>query len=113
MGYQFLAEAKRLLELESDIERPFRDPDDPDWERRNTEWEQTRLTTIQTSLFLNIIHNLNGSDKIGWRYTLKAVELAGEIQLFESPPERYGREMLGVRAYTAWALFCWQTYVVC
>ena len=76
-----------------EVERPFKNPDDPGWERRDTEWEQTKLTTIQTALILNIIHNLNGSDKIGWRYTLKAIELADEIQLFGSPPERYGREM--------------------
>ncbi len=113
LGYQFLAEAKRLLELELEVERPFRNPDDPSWERRDTEWEQTRLTTIQTALILNIIHNLNGSDKIGWRYTLKAIELADEIQLFGPPPKRYGREMLCVRAYTAWELFCWQRYVAC
>jgi len=60
---------------------------------------------------MTLNHNLNGLDKIGWRYTLKAIEMANEIQLLEPPHERYGREEQCVRTYTAWGLFCWQRYV--
>jgi hypothetical protein len=91
-----------------EVERP--NPDDLSWERRDVEWEQRRLTTIQAALLLTLIYNLNGSDKIGWRYTLRAIELAKEIQLLEPPPENHSREMLCVRAYTAWGLFYWQRY---
>ena len=111
IGYQFLAEAKRLLEVESELERPFRNPADPAWENRDMEWEQTRLTTIQAALLLTLIYNLNGSDKIGWRFTLKAIEMADEIQLLGPPLEHHNPEMQRARTYTAWGLFCWQKYV--
>ncbi|KAH6650068.1 hypothetical protein F5144DRAFT_555191 [Chaetomium tenue] len=109
IGYQFLAEAKRLFEVESELERPFRNPADPTWERRDMEWEQTRLTTIQAALMLTLIYNLNGTDKLGWRFTLKAIEMADEIQLLDLPLEHHTPEMQCVRTYTAWGLFCWQS----
>lgn len=108
LGYQFLAEAKRLFETEAELERPF--PNDPDWERKNREWEQRRLTTIQAASLLTLIYNLNGSDKIGWRYTIRAVEMGYEIQLFDAPLESLGPEMQCVMTYTAWGLFFWQRY---
>ncbi|KAK3899213.1 hypothetical protein C8A05DRAFT_46654 [Staphylotrichum tortipilum] len=109
LGYQFLAEAKRLFELGCEEERPFKHPNDLDWERKNREWEQGRLTTIQAAQLLNLVYNLNGSDKIGWRYTLRAIEMAHEIQLMRPPQDRHTPEMQCVRAYTAWGLFCWQS----
>ncbi|KAK3310454.1 uncharacterized protein B0T15DRAFT_389212 [Chaetomium strumarium] len=111
IGYQFLAEAKRLFEIESELERPPRIPGDLDWERKDLEWEQRRLVTIQASVLLTIIYSLNGSDKIGWRYTLKAIDMANEIQLFGPLLERHGPELQCVRTYTAWGLFCWQSLV--
>jgi hypothetical protein len=94
-----------------ELERPIGNFGDPDWERRNSEWEQRRLLAIQAALLLTLIHNLNGSDKIGWRrYTLKAVEMAHEIQLFGPPLERHSPEEQCARTYTAWGLFCWQRY---
>ncbi|GAB1311051.1 Nitrogen assimilation transcription factor [Madurella fahalii] len=109
VGYQFLAESKRLFELESELERPVWIPDDPYSERRQMEWEQRRLTTIQAALMITLIYDLNGSDKIGWRYTVQAIEMAHEIQLLGPPLAHHGPEMECVRTYTAWALFCWQS----
>ncbi|KAK4155533.1 hypothetical protein C8A00DRAFT_13446 [Chaetomidium leptoderma] len=109
IGYQFLAEAKRLLEIESERERPFRNPADPDWGRRDREWEQSRLTTIHAALLLTLVYNLNGSDKIGWRFTLRALEIADDIQLLGPPLEHHGPEMRIAWTYTAWGLFCWQS----
>jgi hypothetical protein len=108
IGYQFLAEAKRLLEVEAELERPFRNPADPGWERRDREWEYSRLTTIQAAALLTLVYILNGSDRIGWRYTLRAIDMANEIQLLGPPAEHHDREMQCARAYTAWGLFCWQ-----
>ncbi|KAL2261349.1 hypothetical protein VTK26DRAFT_4346 [Humicola hyalothermophila] len=108
LGYQFFAEAKRLFELEAEIERPLRFPHDQDWERKVQEWEQRMLTTIQAALLINLIHNLNGSDKIGWRYTKRAIDMGNEIQLWSGPLGSHGPEMQSVRAYTAWGLFGWQ-----
>ncbi|KAL2134955.1 hypothetical protein VTI74DRAFT_10276 [Chaetomium olivicolor] len=109
LGYQFLAESKRLFEIQSELERPFRNPNDTDWERKDREWEQRRLTTIQAALLLTIIYNINGSDKIGWRFTLRAIEMANQINLLGPPLAHYGADMQCVRTYTAWALFCWQS----
>ncbi|KAL1837226.1 hypothetical protein VTJ49DRAFT_4108 [Mycothermus thermophilus] len=108
-GYQFLAEAKRLFELESETPRPFRNPGDPEWERKDREWENSRLCTIQAAMLLNFIQNINGSDKIGWRCTLKAIDMAHEIGLFGPQLDRYTADEQCVRTYTAWALFCWQS----
>ncbi|KAH6619763.1 hypothetical protein B0J18DRAFT_451092 [Chaetomium sp. MPI-SDFR-AT-0129] len=108
LGYQFLAEAKRLFETESEIPRPFRNPADPNWETRDKEWEQSRLTTLQSGLILTIIYDLNGSDKIGWRYTKKALELAEEINLLGPPLDYHDADTRCVRTYTAWHLFYWQ-----
>jgi hypothetical protein len=111
LGYQFLAETRRLFEIESELERPLRNPADPDWERRDMEWEQSRLTAIQAALFITLVYNVNGSDKIGWRYTLRAFEMANQIQLLGPPLAHHGPEMQCVKTYTAWALFWWQRYV--
>ncbi|KAK0730418.1 hypothetical protein B0H67DRAFT_32036 [Lasiosphaeris hirsuta] len=109
LGYQFLAEAKRLFELEADLEQPDGSPGDPEWERRCEQWEDRRLTTIQAALFLNIICAFNGSDKIGWRYTLRAIEMASEIQLFRKPRGNMSPAVQCVRSFTAWSIFCWQS----
>ncbi|KAK4128133.1 hypothetical protein N657DRAFT_564260 [Parathielavia appendiculata] len=109
IGYQFLAEGKRLFEIESERERPFRNPANPSWERRDREWELSRLTTIQAAALLTLAYNLNGSDKIGWRFTQRAIEMADEIQLLGPPLEHHDRDTQCARAYTAWGLFCWQS----
>ena len=101
-----------MFELDCEEERPSKHPDDPDWERKNREWEQGRLTAIQAAQLLNLVYNLNGSDKIGWRYTLRAIEMAEDIQLMGPPLDHHTPEMQCVRAYTAWGLFCWQRYVM-
>ncbi|KAK4250765.1 hypothetical protein C7999DRAFT_11425 [Corynascus novoguineensis] len=108
LGYQFLAEARRLFEIESERERPLGSPADPNWEHKYREWEQSRITAIQAGSLLTLAYNLNGSDRIGWRHTLAAVKMANEIQLLGPPLEHHGPEIQRVRTYTAWGLFCWQ-----
>lgn len=111
IGYQFLAEAKRLFEFEADVKRPDGSPGDPEWERRCAQWEDRKVTTIQAALILNIICAFNGADKIGWRYTLRAIEMASEIQLFRKPREDIGPAVQCVRSFTAWSIFCWQSLI--
>ncbi|KAL2178768.1 uncharacterized protein P884DRAFT_284140 [Thermothelomyces heterothallicus CBS 202.75] len=108
LGYQFLAEARRLFEIESERERPSENLEDPNRERKEREWEQSRLTTIQAALLLTLVYNLNGSDRIGWRFTLTAIKMAEQIQLLGPPLKHHGPEMQRARTYTAWGLFCWQ-----
>jgi hypothetical protein len=97
-----------LFEIESELPRPFFNPNDPDSERKLRQWENNRLTTIQAAMFMNSTYNLNGLDKIGWRGTLKAIDMAYEIGLFGPPLDKYTPEEQCVRTYTAWCLFCWQ-----
>ena len=59
---------------------------------------------------LNILYNMNGTDKIGWRYTIRAVEMANEIQLFRLSDDS-SSDTRCVWDYTAWLLFTWQRCV--
>ncbi|RTE81585.1 hypothetical protein BHE90_003910 [Fusarium euwallaceae] len=87
--YRFLAEAKRLWELES---------------------SEPCITTIQAGILFSVFHNLCGLDEIGQPYRIRAVELAHELRIFDTMDERSQRLQNG-RAYTAWALYIWETLV--
>ena len=58
LRYQFLAEARRLWELETG---------------------KCKLTTIHAALLFNAIYNINAMDKIGWAYTLQGVAIAHKL----------------------------------
>ncbi|KAK0673333.1 putative nitrogen assimilation transcription factor [Cercophora samala] len=107
IGNQFLAEAKRLFELETEVPRPSMH--DPEWQQKYLDWECRRLTTIHAALLLNVAYNLNGSDRLGWRFTIRAMDMANEIQLFQTAPSQLSSDMRCVRDFTAWCLFIWQS----
>ncbi|KAH8677830.1 hypothetical protein BX600DRAFT_138214 [Xylariales sp. PMI_506] len=88
LGYQFLAEAKRLWELEAG---------------------RSRLTTIQAGVLLNIVHNMNCKDTIGWAYTKKAVDMALGMGLFNTETKVQSKRESDARDFTAWALFSFQS----
>ena len=98
LEYMFLAEAKRLWELE--LQKP-------------------RLTTVHAGLVLNLIYNINGLDKIGWTFTIQAVVMARDLHLFDLPTGVEGKKRAQVRTkkmqdahnFTAWTIFSWQRYV--
>jgi hypothetical protein len=50
-------------------------------------------------------------DKLGWRYTMQAVDMAHDLQLYSSAATVKGRKLRAARDFTAWALFSWQRYV--
>lgn len=88
--YRFLAEAKRIWELEAS--RP-------------------RITTIQAGIIFNVIYNLCGLDEIGQAYRVHAISLANKIRLFDGTVDHDGnndRSWKG-KAYAAWALYNWET----
>lgn len=92
LTYRFLAEAKRLWELESG---------------------KPRITTIQAGLLFNVFYNLSGLDEVGQAYRLQAITLARDMHLFNSAAfEDQGPRVRHGMAYTAWTLFNWETYVV-
>ncbi|PNP75248.1 hypothetical protein FNYG_11391 [Fusarium nygamai] len=91
LGYTFLAEARRLLELET-----FR----------------PKITTVQALLVMNITMNDHGVDGASHQYLLNAVSQARIMGLFNSPSEHIeqnaDQDVKVVREVTAWALFAWQ-----
>ncbi|KAH6683674.1 hypothetical protein F5X68DRAFT_171888 [Plectosphaerella plurivora] len=84
LSYRFMAEAKRLWELEA---------------------HDLKITTIHASIVLETVHAMCGLDKIGKKYSAHAQHLAREMRLMEGAPEkRTKREKIGW-AYTAWTMF--------
>ncbi|KAK2604444.1 hypothetical protein N8I77_007374 [Diaporthe amygdali] len=90
--YRFLAEAKRIWELEA---------------------TKARITTIQAGIIFNVIHNLCGLDEIGQAYRVQALALAHKLRLFDGTIDRdeQSDRIRNGRAYAAWALYNWETLV--
>ena len=86
LGYRFLAEARRLLDL--DFAAPT-------------------VTTVQASAIVNLTLNLNGIDEIGWWYLRMSVDMAKTLDLFSIPKDG-DSEWRMVAIVTAWGLFNWQ-----
>lgn len=88
LTYRFLAEAKRIWELES---------------------RQLHLTNIQAGILFNVFYNLSGLDELGQLYRLHALDLAHQMHIFDKPTTpRSQKTRIGI-AFTAWALFNWET----
>ncbi|KAI8959471.1 hypothetical protein F5Y11DRAFT_301730 [Daldinia sp. FL1419] len=83
LGYRFLAEARRLFELEL---------------------AQPSITTAQAAAIINLTCNLNGIDEISWVYKYKSLEIAQNLSLFSPAPEE-SREWQIAATTTAWCLF--------
>lgn len=90
LTYRFLAEAKRLWELEAPV---------------------PRITTMQAGIVFSVIYNLCGLDEIGQPYRIHAVALARELRLFDGTAKGQSGRMRNGRAFAAWTLFNWETYV--
>ena len=85
LGYQFLAEARRLWDLESG---------------------NAQITTIQAAVALSLTNDADGNDKIGAVYLQQAINAAQQMQLFSSEALKQGdASMQNVRTITAWGLF--------
>ncbi|KAI1102600.1 hypothetical protein F4804DRAFT_334096 [Jackrogersella minutella] len=91
LGYQFLAEARRLWEIESTI-RPG------------------SLTTIQAAVVLSIVATTTAMDKVGTSYLLQAMAMATNLDLFSVTAGTQNEETRRARSVTAWGLFCWQAW---
>ncbi|KAI4615382.1 uncharacterized protein J4E87_009275 [Alternaria ethzedia] len=84
LPYRFLAEAKRLWELEE---------------------EQPKLTTIQAGCLINATMNDFGHDRVGFSYMFKALSMAHRMSLFT--PRSYDNKLEHAKSFTAWALSAW------
>ncbi|KAF3799371.1 Nitrogen assimilation transcription factor nirA [Colletotrichum gloeosporioides] len=90
LGYRFLAEAKRLWELQA---------------------SEPRVTTIQAGILFSVFHNLCGLDEIGQPYRIHGVKLALKLRLFSKSSCGNNDSKRKGWAYTAWALYNWETLV--
>ncbi|KAF5669948.1 NirA-like nitrate assimilation regulatory protein [Fusarium heterosporum] len=86
--YRFIAEAKRLWELEVTV---------------------ARITTIQAGILFCVFHNLCGLDEIGQTYRLKTVSLAYQLQIFDCIVKGQSERLQRGREFTAWAVYNWET----
>ncbi|KAM0451834.1 hypothetical protein ACHAO4_005791 [Trichoderma viride] len=87
MTYRFMAETRRLWELEAD--------------------EKT-ITKVQAALILQGQYNKSGLDKIGWSYCLQAVATSEEMGLFTTYLRPNRPKWRVVQAMTAWIVFTLQ-----
>ncbi|KAF2186137.1 hypothetical protein K469DRAFT_726495 [Zopfia rhizophila CBS 207.26] len=88
-GYQFLAEAKRLWELEQGK-------------------AEHALTTIQTAPILGITYFVSGLDKIGWSFWTQAVAMAENLDWLSVPESSLSQREKTVRTITVWGIFAQQ-----
>jgi hypothetical protein len=89
LTYRFTAESKRLWEIESLV-------------------EESRLTTIQAAQLLGIVTGFSGIDKIGSAYTIRAIGMAYDLNLFKSCQDIKSESMRKARIWTAWSLYAFQ-----
>ncbi|KAI0161186.1 hypothetical protein GGR52DRAFT_164583 [Hypoxylon sp. FL1284] len=86
LGYRFLAEARRLFDLE----------------QRNP-----AITTVQAGAIIHLTSIINGVDDISWMYIDTSIQIAQSISLL-SPNAEESREWQLAASATAWSLFNWQ-----
>jgi hypothetical protein len=87
LSYRFLAEAKRLWELEDD---------------------EPKLTTVHAGCLINSAMDVNGHDKPGIAYAQKALSIAQELGIFRAPLTGDQR-LKDAKAFTAWGISTWLT----
>ncbi|CAI6315083.1 unnamed protein product [Periconia digitata] len=87
LGYRFLAEAKRI------------------WEMQIISGKYRHLASVQAALIINIVHDLHGLDKIGDTYGRKGWAIAQEMQLFDGNAHILSDRVRNARNFTAWCLF--------
>ena len=88
LQYRFIAEARRLWELEAD---------------------EPRITTIQTGILFNTFYCVCGLDVIGQAYSAESIKLAQRMRLFDRTVGGESKRSDVGRAFTAWGLFNWES----
>ncbi|KAF4960207.1 hypothetical protein FGADI_1227 [Fusarium gaditjirri] len=88
LAYRFIAEAKRLWELEASI---------------------PRMTTIQAGILFSVFHNLCGLDAVGKPYRVHAVALANQLRIFDTIDMDQSKRIQRGSQNLAWAMYNWET----
>lgn len=87
LGYKFLAEAKRLWEME--------------------QFQPKSLTTLQATLIINIVINSDSMDKLGLSYSEKAIAMAEELDIFGPLTTVTSERVRQAYTLTSWCLYFW------
>ncbi|UPL02438.1 hypothetical protein LCI18_013372 [Fusarium solani-melongenae] len=88
LGYQFLAEAKRLWEAEMPQERT--------------------LTTLQAGLVMNSIFSIYGMDRLASAYLVQATTIVNDLGLLDASTNVEDPRLRHSYNFTAWSFFHWQ-----
>ncbi|VZI05496.1 unnamed protein product [Fusarium fujikuroi] len=88
LAYRFIAEAKRLWELEASI---------------------PHITTIQAGILFSVFHNLCGLDEVGKPYRVHAVALANQLHIFDTIDIDQSKRVQRGTQNLAWAMYNWET----
>ncbi|KAI1506222.1 hypothetical protein F5X99DRAFT_426278 [Biscogniauxia marginata] len=88
-GYRFLAEARRLYDLEK---------------------AHPTITTVQAAAIIHLEYYINGIEEVGWAYLRESIDMARRLEIFKFDPTK-NREFQLVAATTAWGLFNWQALI--
>lgn len=90
LGNQFLVEAIRLWKLQRAI---------------------STITTIQTTLIIWLITNIDGQDEFSWPWMTHTIAIANDLNLFNTTAAWQNPKHRVVRCLTAWSIFAWQAHV--
>lgn len=90
LKFKFLAEARRLWEVEQSTDR---------------------LTTIQADVTPNVVLDLCGVDQIGWAYAEHANRMGERLGIFDGTHNFKSRRMREAVDFPAWVAFIWSAYV--
>ncbi|KAL6711313.1 hypothetical protein ACN47E_005844 [Coniothyrium glycines] len=93
LGYRFLAEARRLWELET------------------VNGKNHSLASVQAALTINVVYNICGLDKVGSAYGLRAIDWAHEMKLFDGNAHIQCERLRDARNFTAWSLYNFESHL--
>lgn len=91
LSYSFLAEARRLWELERD---------------------QDTLVVAEAAMLLHIAYCHNGIDQLGHDYLLCGLSIGQAIGLFDQGPLSEDQTMSDAMVFAAWSFYRWTTWVL-
>ncbi|SCO81443.1 related to nitrate assimilation regulatory protein nirA [Fusarium oxysporum] len=87
LRYRFLAESRRLWELELE--------------------KEPSITTLQAAMVLNPVYNMSSMETQGLSFGAQALALSHRLGILEALPAELDQRQRHVYGYTAWCLYYW------
>lgn len=92
LRYRFLAETRRLWELELN--------------------KEPSITTVQAAMVLNTVYNMTSMEVQGLSFGAQALALSYKIGILGPLPTELDKRQRHVYGYTAWCLYYWIRLIV-